>query len=154
MPMHFTRRYHLIGSAAFAWFCRLWSSIVEYYGEIFRISGESRKLWDIFHLTNTYLGPRDRHPGVSRGPLHIFVDLMLQQPFLTPVPPIGSGLLVKIALPFRYIIGVLRTVLILALSLIYVVLVRGVCSALVSLNVFPKSPSAHETSFLYHHYTE
>jgi hypothetical protein len=79
---------------------------------------------------------------------------MLQQPFLTPVPPIGSGLLVKIALPFRYIIGVLRTVLILALSLIYVVLVRGVCLALVSLNVFPKSASAHDTSFLYHHYTE
>jgi len=49
------------------------------------------------------------------------------QPFLPPVPPVGSGILVKVALPFGYVIGALRTLLLLALFMIYIALVRGVC---------------------------
>jgi hypothetical protein len=68
--------------------------------------------------------------------------LILPQPFLTPVPPIGSEILAKIALPFGYIIGSLRTVLILALGLAYVALVRGVCLALVNIMFLSKKLQA------------
>ncbi|KAL0949722.1 hypothetical protein HGRIS_009762 [Hohenbuehelia grisea] len=49
------------------------------------------------------------------------------QPFLNPVPPIGSDALATVALPFGYALAVIRTVLVVALSLLYVVLVNGLC---------------------------
>ncbi|PCH41265.1 hypothetical protein WOLCODRAFT_24616 [Wolfiporia cocos MD-104 SS10] len=52
------------------------------------------------------------------------------QPFLKPVPPAGSQVLTTIALPVGYALGALRTSLVLALGLIYVVLVEGVCLVL------------------------
>ncbi|KAF8974211.1 hypothetical protein BDZ97DRAFT_1911419 [Flammula alnicola] len=53
------------------------------------------------------------------------------QPFLTPVPPLGSELLARVTLPVRYILGFVRTVLILILILAYVLFVQGVCLILV-----------------------
>ncbi|THH33586.1 hypothetical protein EUX98_g559 [Antrodiella citrinella] len=50
------------------------------------------------------------------------------QPFLTPLPPAGSELLATILLPVGYVVGVIRTALIVALGVIYVVLVSGVCT--------------------------
>jgi hypothetical protein len=91
---------------------------------------------------------------MSEDPQLILVFLlMLRQPFLTPVPPIGSGVLAKVAIPFGYIIGASRAVLVLALGLLYVTLVRGVCLAFVSLVLHLKSASPHVTRFLCHHYT-
>jgi hypothetical protein len=81
--------------------------------------------------------------------------LIIPQPFLTPVPPIGSEILAKIAFPFGYIIGSLRTVLILALGLAYVALVQCVCLALVKYHVsFIKSASTHVIRLLFLHYTD
>ncbi|TFK43630.1 hypothetical protein BDQ12DRAFT_675302 [Crucibulum laeve] len=48
------------------------------------------------------------------------------QPFLTPVPLLGPELLANITLPLRYLVGILRTSLILASLAIYL-LVRGLC---------------------------
>ncbi|KAF8913810.1 hypothetical protein CPB84DRAFT_1699095 [Gymnopilus junonius] len=52
------------------------------------------------------------------------------QPFLTPVPPLGSDILAKATLPVRYVLAIIRTTLILILGLVYVVLVRGFCLVL------------------------
>ncbi|GLB33708.1 hypothetical protein LshimejAT787_0105920 [Lyophyllum shimeji] len=49
------------------------------------------------------------------------------QPFLTPVPPTGTDLLAKVTLPLRYVVGVARTTLVLALLLLYAALVPGLC---------------------------
>ncbi|KAG5644075.1 hypothetical protein DXG03_009165 [Asterophora parasitica] len=49
------------------------------------------------------------------------------QPFLTPVPPLGSDLLAKATLPLRYVIGAVRTALVLVLLVLYVALVPGFC---------------------------
>ncbi|KAF8812348.1 hypothetical protein BYT27DRAFT_7132843 [Phlegmacium glaucopus] len=50
------------------------------------------------------------------------------QPFLTPVPPLGSALIItRVLLPFRYILAIIRTLLVLLLALVYVTLVRGIC---------------------------
>ncbi|CAL1701382.1 unnamed protein product [Somion occarium] len=49
------------------------------------------------------------------------------QPFLTPVPPVGSNILANVLLPFGYVVGILRITLILALAAIYAILVQGVC---------------------------
>ncbi|KAF5322698.1 hypothetical protein D9619_000453 [Psilocybe cf. subviscida] len=49
------------------------------------------------------------------------------QPFLTPVPPLGSDLLAKATLPIRYPLAVIRTALVLVLALVYVLLVQGIC---------------------------
>jgi hypothetical protein len=47
------------------------------------------------------------------------------QPFLTPVPPVGSELLVKVYLPFGYLIGAIRTLFVLALGLVYTLFVSA-----------------------------
>ncbi|TFY59808.1 hypothetical protein EVJ58_g5549 [Rhodofomes roseus] len=52
------------------------------------------------------------------------------QPFLKPVPPTDSETLTAIALAFGYVIGAVRTLLVLVLGGLYVVLVEGVCAAL------------------------
>jgi len=49
------------------------------------------------------------------------------QPFLTPVPPVGSNLLANVTLPLRCILGFVRTVLVFVLLLTYVTLVEGLC---------------------------
>ncbi|KDR83847.1 hypothetical protein GALMADRAFT_54978 [Galerina marginata CBS 339.88] len=49
------------------------------------------------------------------------------QPFLTPIPPLGSDLLAKVTLPLRYTLGIVRTTLILFLALVYVTLIEGLC---------------------------
>ncbi|EIN10724.1 hypothetical protein PUNSTDRAFT_119620 [Punctularia strigosozonata HHB-11173 SS5] len=46
------------------------------------------------------------------------------QPFLTPVPPIGNDLPVKILLPVGYVFGAIRALVLLAVSLASFVLVR------------------------------
>ncbi|KAJ3511923.1 hypothetical protein NLJ89_g3822 [Agrocybe chaxingu] len=52
------------------------------------------------------------------------------QPFLTPVPPVGSEFLGKLTLPIRYVLGTIRTASILVLTAVYLVVVRGACLAL------------------------
>ncbi|KJA29963.1 hypothetical protein HYPSUDRAFT_60806 [Hypholoma sublateritium FD-334 SS-4] len=49
------------------------------------------------------------------------------QPFLTPVPPLGSEIIAKVTLPLRLLLGIIRTTLVLSLALLYVLVVRGVC---------------------------
>ncbi|KAI0921305.1 hypothetical protein AcW1_004674 [Taiwanofungus camphoratus] len=51
------------------------------------------------------------------------------QPFLRPVPPTGSETLAKLVLPFRYLIGAVRTLLVVVLGLLYA-LIGGVCLVL------------------------
>ena len=53
------------------------------------------------------------------------------QPFLTPVPPNGSDVLATMLLPFGYVIGVIRTLVIILLALLYALLVHGLCLLLV-----------------------
>ncbi|KAF9482493.1 hypothetical protein BDN70DRAFT_875059 [Pholiota conissans] len=53
------------------------------------------------------------------------------QPFLTPVPPLGSELLARVVLPVRLALGLIRTALVLVLALLYVLLVQGVCMVFV-----------------------
>ncbi|KAF9568960.1 hypothetical protein CPC08DRAFT_678544 [Agrocybe pediades] len=52
------------------------------------------------------------------------------QPFLTPVPPLGSQLLAKVTLPLRYAIATIRTALFGVLVAAYLLLVNGVCLVL------------------------
>ncbi|KII94745.1 hypothetical protein PLICRDRAFT_33557 [Plicaturopsis crispa FD-325 SS-3] len=49
------------------------------------------------------------------------------QPFLTPLPPLGSNALANALLPFGYVLAAIRTVLLIAATLLYVVVVRGIC---------------------------
>jgi hypothetical protein len=53
------------------------------------------------------------------------------QPFSTPLAPVSSNVLERFTLPFRYLLGVVRTSLILVLALVYIVLVWGLCMILV-----------------------
>ncbi|KAH9045596.1 hypothetical protein EDB85DRAFT_1907523 [Lactarius pseudohatsudake] len=53
------------------------------------------------------------------------------QPFLTPVPPLGSSTPLKIALPFLYVAGAVRTALVVAVAALYGVLVSGACTLLI-----------------------
>ncbi|KAI0082591.1 hypothetical protein K474DRAFT_1585839 [Panus rudis PR-1116 ss-1] len=62
------------------------------------------------------------------------------QPFLTPVSPVGSDVLKNILLPFGIVVGTIRTALILVLTLLYAVLVEGLCKLLVPL------PPLHRTA--------
>lgn len=48
------------------------------------------------------------------------------------MPPVSSDLLANVLLPVGYLVGVVRTVLIVALGLVYAILVSGVCTLLVS----------------------
>ncbi|KAF8639664.1 hypothetical protein AX17_000928 [Amanita inopinata Kibby_2008] len=52
------------------------------------------------------------------------------QPFLTPVPSRAPHALANLLLPFRYLLAILRTALILLLLAIYAILVRGLCLCL------------------------
>ncbi|KAF8505586.1 hypothetical protein F5888DRAFT_1837178 [Russula emetica] len=52
------------------------------------------------------------------------------QPFLTPVPPLGSNAVAKIALPLSYVLGIIRTTLVVAIAAVYLVFVSGVCTIL------------------------
>ena len=56
------------------------------------------------------------------------------QPFLIPVPPVGSNLLPNVTLPLRYILGFVRTICVLVVLLVYLALVEGFCF------IFVKSP--------------
>ncbi|KAI0335559.1 hypothetical protein GY45DRAFT_1267780 [Cubamyces sp. BRFM 1775] len=49
------------------------------------------------------------------------------QPFLRPIPPSGSEWIATAISPLRYAIGATKTVLLLALALVYLVVVQGVC---------------------------
>jgi hypothetical protein len=57
--------------------------------------------------------------------------LTIRQPFLTPVPPVGSDAIASALLPIGYALGVVRTTLIVALALLYTVVVHGVFIILV-----------------------
>lgn len=48
------------------------------------------------------------------------------QPFLTPVPPVGSDALASVLLPFGYAAAAARTAAIAILTLLYVLLVQGI----------------------------
>ncbi|ETW84557.1 hypothetical protein HETIRDRAFT_171061 [Heterobasidion irregulare TC 32-1] len=52
------------------------------------------------------------------------------QPFLTPLPPSDSNIVLNITLPLRYLLGVLRTGIVVILASLYTVLVEGICSIL------------------------
>ncbi|KAI9000919.1 hypothetical protein BD414DRAFT_473089 [Trametes punicea] len=60
------------------------------------------------------------------------------QPFLRPIPPSGSEWLAAAVSPIGYALGAVKTVLVLALALLYVVLVQGVCL------LFLPVPSLHK----------
>ncbi|KAF8341635.1 uncharacterized protein EI90DRAFT_2965978 [Cantharellus anzutake] len=49
------------------------------------------------------------------------------QPFLNPVPPQTSDALPRVVLPIGYLIGAVRTVLVLLVTLLYILLVKGTC---------------------------
>ena len=55
------------------------------------------------------------------------------QPFLTLVPPSERDAIVALTAPFSYVLGVIRTICILSLGLVYSLLVHGLCSVLVRL---------------------
>lgn len=48
------------------------------------------------------------------------------------MPPVSSDLLASILLPFGYVVGAVRIVLVVALGVLYMTLVGGVCVILVS----------------------
>ena len=78
-------------------------------------------------------GSRDWNTGdfmPSRRELFLLNSQL--QPFLTPVPPLGSEIISKVTLPLRLLSGIIRATLVLALSLLYVLIVRGVCLVFVS----------------------
>jgi hypothetical protein len=83
-------------------------------------------------------GPRHRDTGTVTAYLIIFIYLdCRRQPFLTPVPPLGTeSVLTKILLPLRYILAIIRTSLVLLLALVYVISVRVVCLVLVKLYIY------------------
>ncbi|KAH8830741.1 hypothetical protein DL96DRAFT_1594143 [Flagelloscypha sp. PMI_526] len=49
------------------------------------------------------------------------------QPFLTPVPPLGSNTLATVLTPLTFTLGLVRTTAILALTLVYILFVRVLC---------------------------
>ncbi|EAU84701.1 hypothetical protein CC1G_00220 [Coprinopsis cinerea okayama7 len=55
------------------------------------------------------------------------------QPFLTPVPPAGGEFLAQATIPLRYPLAVVRTMLVLVISLLYLVTVQGACLLLLPL---------------------
>lgn len=107
----------------------LWHSLMEKFSA-FRVR------WYLHHkfIHLIFLsGPRHRDTGTVIAYLIalIFVDFRWQ-PFLPPVPPLGAAsVFTKILLPLRYILAIIRTLLVLLLALVYVISVRGVCLILV-----------------------
>ncbi|KAI0650649.1 hypothetical protein C8Q79DRAFT_397753 [Trametes meyenii] len=49
------------------------------------------------------------------------------QPFLRPIPPSDTDILATLVSPLGYVVGVVKTVLVLGLALLYLVVVQGVC---------------------------
>ena len=77
-------------------------------------------------------GPRHGDTGTLTAYRRVLIFIDFRQPFLTPVPPLGAeSVLTKIILPLRYILAIIRTLLVLLLALVYVISVRGVCLILV-----------------------
>ncbi|KAI0375735.1 hypothetical protein BV20DRAFT_932606 [Pilatotrama ljubarskyi] len=66
------------------------------------------------------------------------------QPFLRPIPPAGSELLATVVSPVGYVLGVVKTALVLALALLYVLLVQGLC-----LVFSPISPLHRATTYVF-----
>jgi len=82
-------------------------------------------------MTDIRVGSWYRYPGVFARNIGASAFLnTLSKPFLTPLPPAGSNILATVLLPFGYAIGVLRTAVILALGVGYVMLVSGACTVL------------------------
>jgi len=52
------------------------------------------------------------------------------QPFLIPVPPLGSATVARIISPFSFVLGVIRTTVIVAIAAVYLVFVSGFCTIL------------------------
>ena len=48
------------------------------------------------------------------------------------MPPVSSDIVASILLPFGYVIGVVKTTLVVLVGLLYVVVVHGICAAVVS----------------------
>ena len=69
------------------------------------------------------------------------------QPFLRPVPPSGSELLATILSPIGYLLGAVKTILLAALALVYLVLVQGACLILVSGLLASLARDAKETRY-------
>ncbi|THH17955.1 hypothetical protein EW146_g2953 [Bondarzewia mesenterica] len=61
------------------------------------------------------------------------------QPFLTPVPPSGSNVLAKLALPLGFVLGIFRTAIILILAFLHTVLVQGICFVLLPIPAVHRS---------------
>ncbi|KAI0069092.1 hypothetical protein BV25DRAFT_1791136 [Artomyces pyxidatus] len=70
------------------------------------------------------------------------------QPFLPLIPPSGSNVWAKVALPLAYAIGALRTALILILALLYLVVIEGVCLVLVPIPILHKAVTYVFTALL------
>jgi len=70
------------------------------------------------------------------------------QPFLTPVPPLGSNTFSRIALPLSYTLGIVRTALIIVIAALYVVFISGVCAVLTPIPPIHRAISYLLTAFL------
>ncbi|KAG6902288.1 hypothetical protein C0995_001898 [Termitomyces sp. Mi166 len=130
-----------IGSGFFSFPCDSSPDVsLTFAGKAFSISP------DTFNLGRLSASSPDCVGGIAATEIWIVGDVFLQnvytvfdagnssdpgtgiQPFLTPVPPLGSDLLAEVTLPLQYAIGTVRTVLVLTLLLLYVALVSGVCA--------------------------
>ena len=63
--------------------------------------------------------------------LNVGPSTYVRQPFLTPIPPLGSDTVAQITLPLSYALAVTRTVVIVAIAAVYFVFVSGLCTVLV-----------------------
>ncbi|KAH9846943.1 hypothetical protein C2E23DRAFT_850603 [Lenzites betulinus] len=70
------------------------------------------------------------------------------QPFLRPVPPSGSEVLATVISPLGYVLGLVKTVLLLGLALVYAVLVQGLCLILTPVPPLHRAVTFIFTAFL------
>ncbi|KAI0307344.1 hypothetical protein B0F90DRAFT_1814108 [Multifurca ochricompacta] len=70
------------------------------------------------------------------------------QPFLTPVPLLGSSAVARIAIPLSYTLATIRTVLIMIIATFYLVFVSGACTVLTPVPPIHKAVSYIFTALL------
>ncbi|OBZ76740.1 hypothetical protein A0H81_04005 [Grifola frondosa] len=93
---------------------------------------DSKTTFDLHGEVLSISGSGNRHPGLLLDTeiLHPRTHSDFQ-PFLKPVPPLGSDVLASIVRPFGYLVGAVRTLLVVVLALVYLLLVEGACLLLI-----------------------